>query len=66
MKQLNRLDLELVERGLVESREKAQALILAGQVLVDGQKVDKAGQRVGGDARIELVVAAEIRRPRAG
>ncbi len=55
MKQLNRLDLELVERGLVESREKAQALILAGQVLVDGQKVDKAGQRVGGDARIELV-----------
>jgi len=55
MKKPKRLDLELVERGLVESREKARALILAGQVLVDGQKIDKAGRPVGGDSRIELL-----------
>jgi 23S rRNA (cytidine1920-2'-O)/16S rRNA (cytidine1409-2'-O)-methyltransferase len=55
MKKPNRLDLLLLERGLVESREKARALILAGQVLVDGQKADKAGRLVHDDARIELV-----------
>ena len=41
-----RLDQLLVERGLAESREKAQALILAGEVLVDGQKSDKPGHSV--------------------
>src|SRR5215472_15115653 len=41
MKQRRRLDLLLVDRGLVESREKGQALILAGLVLVEGQKIDK-------------------------
>src|SRR5260370_22472218 len=55
MKQRRRLDLVLVERGLVESREKGQALIIAGQVLVDGQKVAKPGQAVASDAKIELV-----------
>src|SRR6202048_3449494 len=55
MKKSNRLDLLLLERGLAESREKARALILAGQVLVDGQKAAKAGHLVHDDARIELV-----------
>jgi 23S rRNA (cytidine1920-2'-O)/16S rRNA (cytidine1409-2'-O)-methyltransferase len=52
-----RLDVLLVERGLVESREKARAVILAGQVLVNGQKLDKAGQTIAADARIELLAA---------
>jgi 23S rRNA (cytidine1920-2'-O)/16S rRNA (cytidine1409-2'-O)-methyltransferase len=50
-----RLDLLVVERGLVESREKARALILAGQVLVNGQKADKAGANVDLAAKIELL-----------
>jgi len=49
-----RLDELLVERGLVESREKAKALILAGQVFVDGQRRDKPGARVRPDSQIEL------------
>ena len=54
MKERRRLDLILVERGLVDSREKGQALILAGQVLVDGQKVDKPGHAVAPNSKIEL------------
>ena len=50
-----RLDVALVERALVESREKAARLILAGDVLVDGQRVDKAGALVTPGARLELV-----------
>ena len=49
-----RLDRLLVERGLVESREKAQALIMAGEVLVNGQKASKPGQSVDADSAIEL------------
>jgi 23S rRNA (cytidine1920-2'-O)/16S rRNA (cytidine1409-2'-O)-methyltransferase len=52
-----RLDQLLVERGLVSSREKARALILAGQVRVDGQKIDKAGQAVSSKARLDLIEA---------
>ena len=47
----------LVDRGLVDSREKARALILAGQVLVDGQKLDKSGHAVPSDARVELLAS---------
>ena len=50
-----RLDRLLVERGLVDSREKAQALIMAGDVLLNGQKALKAGQPVASDAAIELL-----------
>ena len=38
-----RLDVLMVERGLAESREKAKAIIMAGEVFVDGQREDKAG-----------------------
>jgi len=50
-----RIDQLLVARNLAESREKAQALLLAGQVLVNGQKVSKAGAPVDEDASIELL-----------
>ena len=51
----HRLDQLVVDRGLAESREKAQALILAGQVLVNGQKNSKPGHSIAGDARIEVL-----------
>ncbi len=50
-----RLDRLLAARGLAESREKAQAIIFAGQVLVNGQKIDKAGALVPGDAEIRIL-----------
>src|SRR3954469_20458658 len=50
-----RLDKVLVERALVPSRERAQALILAGKVLVDGQKIEKAGAQVALDSTIRLL-----------
>lgn len=49
-----RLDLLLVARGLAESRERAQALILAGQVRVNGQRADKAGHRFDVAAAVEI------------
>jgi 23S rRNA (cytidine1920-2'-O)/16S rRNA (cytidine1409-2'-O)-methyltransferase len=51
-----RLDLLLVSRGLVPSRERARALILAGQVRVNGQPATKAGVNVADDAEIALSV----------
>ena len=50
-----RIDRLLVDRGLVESRERGQALILAGQVLVNGQKQDKAGALVPEDAELRIL-----------
>jgi 23S rRNA (cytidine1920-2'-O)/16S rRNA (cytidine1409-2'-O)-methyltransferase len=52
-----RLDKLLVDRGLAASRERAQALILAGKVLVNEQKVDKAGAQVLADSPIRLLGA---------
>jgi 23S rRNA (cytidine1920-2'-O)/16S rRNA (cytidine1409-2'-O)-methyltransferase len=49
-----RLDLELVERGLAPSRARAQGLIMAGKVSVDGVIVTKAGAAVGADAAVTL------------
>jgi 23S rRNA (cytidine1920-2'-O)/16S rRNA (cytidine1409-2'-O)-methyltransferase len=50
-----RVDLLLVERGLVPSRERARALILAGRVLVREQKIDKPGTAVPEDASVRLL-----------
>ena len=50
-----RIDVLLVERGLAPSRERARALILAGKVMVNEQKVDKAGVAVPGDAVLRLL-----------
>ena len=52
-----RLDLLLVERGLAESRERAQRAIMAGGVLVNGQRMDKPGSKVGLDAVVTVAVA---------
>ena len=49
-----RLDLALVARNLAESRERAQALIIAGKVSVDGQRADKPGRSIGLESRIEV------------
>ena len=52
-----RLDKLVVDRGLAPSRERARALILAGKVLVNEQKVEKAGSLVGSGARLRLLGA---------
>jgi 23S rRNA (cytidine1920-2'-O)/16S rRNA (cytidine1409-2'-O)-methyltransferase len=51
----SRLDKLLLQRGLAPSRERAQALILAGRVLVDEQKIEKAGASVASDAEIRIL-----------
>ena len=61
-----RLDLLLVERGIAETRQRAQALILAGQVLVNQQKVEKAGAQVDGGAAIDVLGEALPYASRAG
>ncbi len=54
MSNKTRLDVLLVERGLQETRQKAQATIMSGLVYVNNQKVDKAGTAVPNDAVIEV------------
>ena len=49
-----RLDVLLVERGLAESRQKAQATIMSGCVFVDGQRQDKPGTAISADAAVEV------------
>jgi 23S rRNA (cytidine1920-2'-O)/16S rRNA (cytidine1409-2'-O)-methyltransferase len=58
-----RLDVAVVERGLVDSRAKAQSLIMARRVLVNGQFVDKAGANVTEE---DLVAIAELEHPWVG
>src|SRR5947207_6370440 len=53
-KSKERLDVLVVEHGLAGSRERARALILAGQVAVNGHVVSKAGTPVARDAKIEV------------
>ena len=50
-----RIDTLLVDRGLAQSRERARALILAGRVLVNEQKIDKPGASVSADAALRLL-----------
>lgn len=54
MKEKKRLDLLLVERGLAESRAKAQAVIMSGEVYVGGQKADKPGMSYDISAPVEV------------
>lgn len=54
MKNKLRLDLALVEKKLVSSREKAKAIIMSGIVFVDNQKIDKSGTLVNIDSNIEI------------
>lgn len=53
-----RLDVLLVKRGLVETREKAKTTLMAGLVLVDGQKIDKAGTMVKEEAELRVLGSA--------
>ena len=49
-----RLDVLLVERGIIESREKAKTSIMAGEIFVNERRIDKAGEKVPVDAKIEF------------
>ncbi|MBR1731468.1 MAG: TlyA family RNA methyltransferase, partial [Ruminococcus sp.] len=49
-----RLDVLVTERGITESREKAKAVIMAGEIYVNNQKADKAGQSYNEDVNIEF------------
>src|SRR6266498_2245994 len=52
-----RIDQLLVGRGLAESRQKAQALLLAGKVLVNEQKEEKPGRRIDEDSNLRILEA---------
>src|SRR5436853_3347319 len=61
-----RLDVLLVERGLIESRQKAQAIILAGEVRVNGQRAEKTGATFPVDAQVEIAGKGSPFASRAG
>jgi len=50
-----RLDILLVEKGFFPSREKAKSAIMAGEVLVEGERVDKSGQRIKVESNISVI-----------
>jgi 23S rRNA (cytidine1920-2'-O)/16S rRNA (cytidine1409-2'-O)-methyltransferase len=62
----SRIDVLMVERGLAPSRERAQALIMAGQVQSNGQKIGKPGTRVACDSPIEIIGATPRYASRGG
>ena len=61
-----RLDLLLVDRGLVESTTKAQGMILAGEVSIDGVRADKAGASIAEDARVAVTSRTQKYASRGG
>ena len=61
-----RLDLLLVDRGLAESANKAQAMILAGEVSVDNVRADKAGASIAEDARVVVTTRTQKYASRGG
>jgi 23S rRNA (cytidine1920-2'-O)/16S rRNA (cytidine1409-2'-O)-methyltransferase len=61
-----RLDVLLVERGLVDSRQKAQAMILAGEIRINGQRAEKSGAMISAGAQIEIAGKAARYASRAG
>jgi 23S rRNA (cytidine1920-2'-O)/16S rRNA (cytidine1409-2'-O)-methyltransferase len=54
-----RLDVLITERGLAPSRERAQAMLLAGNILVEGQKATKPGTQVATDAQVAVIGEAQ-------
>ena len=66
MKTRIRIDRLLIERGLAESRQKAQAFVMAGQVLADEQKITKPGQQVAPEAEVRILGPAPQYVSRAG
>ena len=65
MAKKQRLDIFMVEEGLVPSRSSAQAMIMAGEVFVNGQKAAKAGEGVAGDTK-QIFAVCQPRRIKAG
>jgi 23S rRNA (cytidine1920-2'-O)/16S rRNA (cytidine1409-2'-O)-methyltransferase len=62
----DRLDKLLVERGMVPSREKARALIMAGKVMVKGKRIDKPGIQINVDAQLQLQEGGSVYVSRGG
>jgi len=54
MMRKERLDKLLVEKGVVQSRERARALIMAGKVAVEGNRIDKPGTQINADAQLQI------------